>query len=467
MTHSLIGSALGLAFLLLPLSHAGAVADFGSEAKKILAHAGQKVGVSIRDPEGNEVFSQNSSQSLAPASIAKTVSTACSLNVLGPFYQFETVFGYKGKIQDSTLEGDIVIKGGGDPSLIIEDLREIVEKLRFVHGIQKITGNLIIDASFFGKDSLSMAEGFEGDEGRSFTAPLTPYSVNQNSFSFWITPDQRGNQKTRAVSLPANVVNVQITNKSKVGISNDVSVSYDPDKLQATIHGTMTKDAEPKGIYRSVDNSYQYALKLMQRLWVDSGGEWKNPEIKISTDSVKSVVLYRNLSRPLSKILMDVNKLSLNMGAEMIFLTAGAEKYGSPASYEKSMKLLGECLTGLKIKNGDIALTNGSGLSREANIKPSALSQFLTAYVKTAYAPEYLSSFGLSGLDGTVKSRMKEFPGRARLKTGSLKNVRSIAGFLYSQDGKAYSLAMIQNGVQPNDAKKLEDQIIEAFLRTH
>lgn len=460
-------TALVLALLASPSFAKDGIQGFAAEAKKILAGSGAKVSFSMRDAEGNEVVAVNSSQLLAPASVAKTVSTACSLDVLGPQFQFETVFAMKGKIQDNTLEGDLVVKGNGDPSLIIEDLHEIVEKLRFVHGIQKITGNLVIDASYFGKKSLSIADGFEGDEGRSFTAELTPYSVNQNSFSFWVVPDMRGGGKTRAAALPAGALNVQITNKCKVGGETEVSVSWDPDKLHATIGGTMAKDAEPKGIYRSVDDAYAYALKLMNRLWIDSGGEWKNPEVKVSTEAVKATVLYRNISRPLSKILNDVNKLSLNMGAEMIFLAAGAEKYGTPASYDKSLKLLGECLNEQKIKAGDIALTNGSGLSREAKLRVSALSQFLARYHTSAYAPEYLSSFGLLGLDGTVKSRLKNYPARARLKTGSLRDVRSIAGFLYNEEHKPFAFAMIQNGVNPTDAKKLEDRIIEAFLKSN
>lgn len=318
--------------------------DLSESFKKILGNK-KNISMSLRDSEGVELFNCNGDLALAPASIAKTVSTSCSLEVLGPQFQFETKFGYTGKIEGDTLNGDLVIQGSGDPSLVIEDLHEVIEKLRYLYGIKKITGNLIFDVSYFGVKSLSMANGFEGDEGRSFAADLTPIIFNQNSFSIWVTPDPRDSKKTRAVSLPADVLNVDIANKSKIASLTEVSVSYSPNKLAATITGSMSKDAEAKGIYRSVDDTYDYAFKILQHLWLKSGGEWKNGQFKISSTKVASDLLWNHSSRPLAKILMDVNKYSLNLGAEMIFLAAGAEKYGRPSSYDKSLMLLRECLS--------------------------------------------------------------------------------------------------------------------------
>jgi serine-type D-Ala-D-Ala carboxypeptidase/endopeptidase (penicillin-binding protein 4) len=442
-----------------------AQATLPQKLEKLLSSHGKKVSFSLRDTDGKEVSSFNGDLALSPASIAKAVTTACSLDVLGPQFQYETLFSASGQIEGDSLKGDLVIQGSGDPSIVIEDLREIVEKLRFVHGIKKITGDLIFDLSYFGKRALPTAEGFEGDSGRSFTADLTPISFNQNSFSIWVTPDLRDSKKTRAVSLPAQVVDVEISNRSKIASSTEVSVSYDPKKMEATVAGGMTKDAEPKGIYRAVGDSYEYAFKLFRRLWLDAGGEWPKGEAKYSNTPVKATLLWKHGSNPLSKILNDVNKLSLNLGAEMIFLAAGGSKFDRPANYDKSLNLLKECLSGYKIPEGSIVLNNGSGLSRQARIKTSGLSLFLQKYAQTPYAPEYLSSFGILGVDGTTKARLKNFAGRARLKTGSLKDVRSIAGYLYSADKKAYSFAMIQNSVDPNDAKQLEDEVIKTILQ--
>lgn len=440
--------------------------DLNAEIKSLLSKGNKEYSFSLRDHLGNEIININGEKPLAPASIAKTISTGCSLKTLGPQFQFETLFGYQGRLEGDTLKGDLVIQGGGDPSLVIEDLKEIIEKIRFVHGIKKIEGNLVLDVSYLGTKSLKMAEGFDGDNGRSFAAELTAVAMNQNSFSFWVTPDHRGNKNTRAVTLPAQVVDVNVTNKSKVGGSNTINVNYNPDTKMATITGAINEDAEPKGIYRSVADPYQYYTDLIQRLWLESGGEWPKNKTKIETQKQKYTLLWKHSSRPLAKILMDINKLSLNMGAEMTLLAAAEQKKGRPSNYEKVLTLLKECLTDFQINPADLKLTNASGLSRETEIKTSALTQFLWHMHKTAYSPEYLSSFSLLGIDGTTKSRLKQYAGRGRMKTGSIKGVRSIAGYLYNEKGQSMSFAMILNGVDSNSSqvKALEDQVLEKIL---
>ncbi|MBL7669660.1 MAG: D-alanyl-D-alanine carboxypeptidase/D-alanyl-D-alanine-endopeptidase [Bdellovibrionaceae bacterium] len=445
-------------------------ATIETEIKALLGVHGKKISFSLRGPDGHEIFNINGDKSLAPASIAKVVSTGCSLNILGPQFQFETFFGYKGKIEGETLKGDLVIQGGGDPSLVIEDLREVIEKLRYVHGIKKIEGSLIFDVSYFGVKSIKMAEGFDGDNGRSFAADLTAISMNQNSFSFWVTADHRNNQKTRAVTLPAQVLDIEVTNKTKIGSSTAVSVSYSPENQKAVLSGTISSDAEPKGLYRSVDDPYVYYTKLIRRLWTDSGGEWSSKEkYSIEIQPVKMTLLWKNYSRPLAKILMDINKLSLNLGAEMTLLAAGASKRNYPANYEKSLSVIKSCLKDFGVVENDIVLTNASGLSREAEIKTTALTQFLYQMQKSSYSAEYLTSFSLLGIDGTTKSRLQEYAGRGRVKTGSIRGVRSITGILTSKKREPYTFALILNGVDASDpdVKKSEDRVLEKILQTY
>jgi D-alanyl-D-alanine carboxypeptidase/D-alanyl-D-alanine-endopeptidase (penicillin-binding protein 4) len=443
--------------------------ELDKKIESLLKKQTSNYSFSLRAHDGTELINLNGQKLLSPASIAKTISTGCSLDILGPHFQFTTEFGYRGKIVGDTLKGDLIVHGGGDPSLVIEDLREIVEKIRYVHGIKKIEGNLIFDVSYLGVKSLKMAEGFEGDNGRSFAAELTAAPMNQNSFSFWVVADHRNDKETRSVTLPAQVVDVKVSNKTKVGKVNNISVSYDADDKKAVLSGTIPADAEPKGIYRSVPDAYDYATDLMIRLWRESGGEWAGNKTQIETSKIKSTLLWRHQSKPLSKILMDINKLSLNMGAEMTLMAAGAEKKGLPANYEKGLAVIKECLTKFKISSEDLKLTNASGLSRQTEIKTSALTQFLWNMHRSSFSPEYLSSFSIVGIDGTTKSRLKEFATKARLKTGSIRGVRSIAGYLYNQQGQSMSFALIMNGVDGTsaDAKSTEDQIIEMILKKY
>ncbi|MBK7963455.1 MAG: D-alanyl-D-alanine carboxypeptidase/D-alanyl-D-alanine-endopeptidase [Bdellovibrionales bacterium] len=234
--------------------------------------------------------------------------------------------------------------------------------------------------------------------------------------------------------------------------------------------GTISSDAEPKGLYRSVDDPYVYYTKLIRRLWTDSGGEWSSKEkYSIEIQPVKMTLLWKNYSRPLAKILMDINKLSLNLGAEMTLLAAGASKRNYPANYEKSLAVIKSCLKDFGVVENDIVLTNASGLSREAEIKTTALTQFLYQMQKSSYSAEYLASFSLLGIDGTTKSRLQEYAGRGRVKTGSIRGVRSITGILTSKKREPYTFALILNGVDASDpdVKKSEDRVLEKILQTY
>ncbi|MEQ1877654.1 MAG: D-alanyl-D-alanine carboxypeptidase/D-alanyl-D-alanine-endopeptidase [Bdellovibrionia bacterium] len=449
---------------------AGASGDgLDADVKTLLKSYGNKVSFSLREPGGGEVFNVNGSAPFAPASVAKLVSTGCSLWTLEPQYQFETVFGYRGKVDGETLKGDLVISGTGDPSLVVEDLREIIEKIRHLHNIKTIQGDLVFDVSYLGSKGLEIAAGFEGDAGRSFTALLTATPMNQNSFSFWVAPDQVTGKTTRATTLPAGVLDIKVSNKSKIGGGDGISVAYDPASKSATISGSVEGDSEPKGLYRSVPDTYDYYQKLIQRLWKDAGGEWPKGSYKIETASVKSKVLWKHTSKTLSRILMDVNKLSLNFGAELIFLAAGAKKKGRPASYDKSMTMLSDCFSEFKVAPGTIVLNNASGLSRDTTVQTSALTKFLNDYQQSPFGSEYLSSLSLIGMDGTAKSRLQKFAGRGRVKTGTLRDVRSIAGYLYSKARKPYSFALVFNGVSMSDPKikALEDRIVEKILEAN
>lgn len=441
--------------------------SLSQEIKNMLAGYKNKVSLSIRNPEGVEVMAINSEQGMAPASVAKSVSTACSLAALGPSFQFETIFGYRGQVSGSVLKGDLIISGNGDPSLVTENLREIIEKIRVLYSIKTIQGDLIFDTSYFNSDGLSMAEGFEGDAGRSFTALLTPFPMNQNSFAFWAAPDLGVGSKARVEILPANVLDIKIANQVREGGSTQLIVSYQPQSKSATVSGTVDKDGDLKGVYRAAPDAYSYYFSLIQKLWKETGGEWSKGTYKIQRSVQGKKTLVKHQSKNLSQILMDINKFSLNLGAELVFLAAGQKGATVPANYDKSKAMLARCLADYSIPADGIALMNASGLTRDSRMKTSALTKFLSQYHNSQFSAEYLASLSILGIDGTAKSRLTEYAGRGRVKTGTLKDVRSIAGFLYDQKHRPYTFAMFFNDVSMGDPKikVTEDQVMEKLFK--
>jgi len=259
------------------------------------------------------------------------------------------------------------------------------------------------------------------------------------------------------------VLDLKIKNDTHVGESTAVSVSYDPNSPEARLSGSVETGGE-KAIYRSVSDPYDYYSRLFHQLWQQSGGEWIDSSPQLSLSPVSATLLHTHQSRPLARVLMEVNKLSLNLGAEQIFLAAGS--LGGSASYEKSQTLLQGCLKRWSLSDQDVHLTNASGLSREAKVKTSAMTQVLSKMREHFVAPEYLSSLSISGVDGTTKSRLADLTGQLRVKTGSIQNVRAIAGYYYPKTGGTYTFALILNGLKAADGqvKAAEDQFLrQAF----
>ncbi|MFN8944606.1 MAG: D-alanyl-D-alanine carboxypeptidase, partial [Pseudobdellovibrionaceae bacterium] len=147
-----------------------------------------------------------------------------------------------------------------------------IEKIRVLYGIRKIDGDLIFDISYFNSEGLKISEGFEADAGRSFTTLLTPFPMNQNSFAVWAAPDLGSGQKARVSILPANVLDIRITNQVREAGTTQLSVSYQPQTRSAVVTGTVDRDGDLKGVYRAAPDTYDYYFRLIQKIWKDSGG---------------------------------------------------------------------------------------------------------------------------------------------------------------------------------------------------
>ena len=436
------------------------------QIKKNLGSLWTQTSLSVRNEAGQELAQVNGHKDRAPASIAKTVSTACALEALGPDFQFHTHFGWIGQIEKDQLKGSLVLTGEGDPSLVLEDLRETLQKIRTLYGVRKISGPLIFQTHYFPQSQWPLGDGFEGDEGRSFATVLTPLPLTQNSFSIWAVPNPDPSQPPMVSVIPAGVLNFQIESTVRMGKSSQISVGYRPDRSAVKVSGTLAYN-DIKTIYRGVPDPYSYYNQLIHRLWLDSGGEWSAQDFKIESQEIAVHPFIDLDSKPLSKILMDINKYSLNLGAELTLLAAAR---GDSHSTNPSLAtaFLQKCLAAKQIPEGTIYLNNASGLSREARIQASSLSLFLQKMLRSDFAPEYLSSLSLAGLDGTTKSRLKNLKGKARLKTGSIKNVSSIAGYVFSPTGRPVTFALIMNGVQASEprVKKTQDLVIQTIYRS-
>lgn len=449
---------------LLALSSWGFVAvALPPSVEKILKPYGTQASFSAQDATGKELANYQGDVPFTPASVAKLVSSACSFSHLGPSFKFETRILTTGVLKDGVLSGNLIFKGAGDPSFVIENLKEILEQLYVVFGIREIRGELIFDLSYLGVEFLSLANGFEGDEGRSFAADLSALPFNFSSFSFWIWG---GDGKIITSVLPKDSVSVRMQSQLTLAPSGStqVSVNFNPKTQVAGLSGKVASGAEPRVIYRAVPNHFQYVATSVERVWKELGGRWPGFKWRTSTAAVAGDLRLIHRSQPVSKLLMDVNKLSTNYAAELILMAAAVQRFGVPGTQEKMKRLLSDCLQSSGFKPEQINLENASGLSRTSRISASALSEFLRRVSQSAFGPEYLSTLSILGVDGTTRARLPDLSGRARLKTGTLRGVRTISGYVYGKDRsapKTFSLFFNCGNCSADQMQRSEDALIQ------
>jgi len=454
--HSLLILLTSLSLALKP--------EVQTKIRSLLAPYKKEVGFSLRTLEGKEIFSINGNKKYAPASVAKAVSSACSMWQLGTAFQFETQFGHTGTIKKGVLNGDLVVKGGGDPSFVIEDLKEVLERLQVLFGIREIKGKLIFDLSYFENSKLNVLEGFDGDKGRAFRAQLNAFVLNHNAFSIWIVPTKK--PRPDVSILPRDVFPFGIDNKLKTTSKGRywVNLNYRVNKKTLTLSGTVPSRSSVRGYYRALSNPFESHANLFVRLWRELGGKWSQPKFKISQVPVSFKSLWSHKSRPVSRILLDVNKLSTNLASELVFLGAAANRFGVPVNIKKYKDMMSACLNHYKVSQSKIQLDNASGLSRKALVEPSALTELLSKFVRQDYGPEYLASLSILGRDGTLKDRLSGYEGKARLKSGTLKGKRTLAGYVYPRHGKPLSFALLFRCTSCDRLTKVEDKVLITLI---
>lgn len=438
-----------------------------SKIKEILKPYGAKAALSVRNLRGDTQYSHNSLGSYPPASLAKIFSSACVLNELGPDFRFETPWSYRGKIKGSTLEGDIVVSGSGDFSFVIEDLKMIVEYIRFALGIKTITGKLVFETRFLSKPFMSFSDDFNHDRGRAFSAAITAAPINHNAFAIWVIPEK---PRPRIEIFPKKSIDLKIENKLRLMPGrfrgSRTNLDFRIDKSRLIMNGQIGASDDLRIYYRALPNPYESFAKLFQYNFNLLGGRWDG-SFELKNESEKTGNLWTHRSTNMSRLLIDVNKLSTNFGAEMALMAAAHQRTKLPVNESKVTELLKNCLSSFGLSEKEILLENASGLSRTSRFQPAAMTKFLSELSGARFFPEFLSNLSVLGQDGTTKSRLQAYEGRARLKTGTLKNVRALAGYVFPQGRALMSMALVLDCGKCDLERweKLEDQILKILIK--
>jgi D-alanyl-D-alanine carboxypeptidase/D-alanyl-D-alanine-endopeptidase (penicillin-binding protein 4) len=403
----------------------------------------------IVDPEsGRVVRSQNPDTPRSPASTIKVVTTIAALELLGPAYTWHTHASIRGALEGGVLDGDLILQGGGDPYMTLERWWSFARALR-AKGLERIHGDIVIDDTAFSLPPEDPGE-FDGRPNRSYNVVPDAMMVNFQSVEFQVVPDAEA-RRVDVIASPAPV-NLQIDNRVRfapgrcAGAAGRVdfkvaSASWD----KVVFSGALSPHCAERSFARVLLQPATYAFGTFVELWRELGGEFTGKlRVEAAPADAQAFLTFDSLS--LAEIVRLTNKFSNNLMARHLLLTMGAEKSGNPATLEKGAAAVAEWgrERGLDLRGMDI--DNGSGLSRITHISALQMAEILRAAYRSPYAPEFLASLPLAGVDGTLRARMKTSPaGAVRLKTGHLDGVTGVAGYVTTNSGRTYILVSLVN----------------------
>jgi D-alanyl-D-alanine carboxypeptidase/D-alanyl-D-alanine-endopeptidase (penicillin-binding protein 4) len=405
--------------------------------------AGASSIVIVEADSGHVVMSHNADTPRSPASTIKTVTTFAALDMLGPAFLWQT--------RAWLYDGDLILQGGGDPYMTLERWWSFVQGLR-ADGLKSIRGDIVIDNTAF---SLGREDpgAFDGRPNRSYNVSPDALMVNFQSIDFKLFADP-DSHKVQVIANPAPV-NLDVENRIRFapgrcgGSAGRVdfqvaSAAWD----RVVFSGALSPHCAPRTIARILLQPATYAFGTFVALWRQSGGEFSG-KLRIEPTPADAKPLFTFDSLSLGEIVRLTNKHSSNLMARHLLLTLGKERYGDPATPEKGAAAIADWGRERGFDLSGVDIDNGSGLSRTTHISALQMAKVLNAAYHSRFAPEFLASLPLAGMDGTLRARMKGSPaGSVRLKTGHLESVSGVAGYVTTAAGKTYILVSLVNHVR-------------------
>ncbi len=457
-----------ISLLVLFLLSNYAQAELPASVADALKNAGipqQNVAVYVQAVESDSpILSHNAGSSMNPASVMKLVTTNAALDLLSPVYRWKTEVYRDGNVSNGVLNGNLIIKGYGDPSFKAQEFWRLLMSLQQA-GIKQIKGDLIIDKSVFAKN-VGNRNTFDDETWRAYNAMPSAFLVNGRNTSFKFVATEASVIVSQEFELPE----VQIINKMKLSTGacgewrSNFGYTVKPlaNKAVVTFSGTFSPDCGERYLELSVFDDEKYAFYTFRKLWRELGGSF-NGNLKVQDLPISSTKILEQQSDPLGYVIRDINKWSNNLMARQLLLTLGAEKGGTPATEAKGAEAVKAWLAGKGLRFDELVIENGSGLSRTERISAEHLGKMLIAAFRSPVMPELMASLPILAADGTVKKRLNDSQanGRAHLKTGSLDGVSAFAGYEIDANNHRHVLVMMVNHPKAAASKAAQDALIE------
>jgi D-alanyl-D-alanine carboxypeptidase/D-alanyl-D-alanine-endopeptidase (penicillin-binding protein 4) len=368
-------------------------------------------------------------------------------------------------VRNGRLEGDLVLRGGGDPGLTTERFWTLLREVR-ARGIRDIAGDLVIDDTLFAPNGEDPGD-FDNQRYRAYNVLPSAVLVNSNTVEFRVMRDATGVSVYVDPPLEGFRVENRIGDRRGPCSGFQRGVAFDlPDGFDgrhAVLSGSFPTGCTEYSLWRSVLPAPQFADALFRALWRQLGGSIEGGlRIEAAPADAQQLLVYRSL--PLNDQLRAINKWSNNPMTRHLLLTLGLEHAGPPATPEKGRAAVDAWLAAKGLAMPGLQLDNGSGLSRDTRVTAAGLGAMLLDAWSHPQMADFIASLPIAAHDGTLRRRYQgDMAGRLSLKTGRLDEVSAIAGVMQSRAGKRYVVVVILNA---QDAHRgVGEAVHESVLR--
>lgn len=412
---------------------------------------GASIGFIAENINQNKIIADHNGQTfMLPASTQKVFTALAAKLALGDEFRFETSLQTQGKVQNNQLDGDLIVKFTGDPDLTTGQLYGLFATLK-KQGVNQINGNLILDTSVFA--SHDRGSGWIwNDLTMCFNSP--PAAVNLDNNCFYVNLDANKSvgefvQFNVPTQYPIQVFGqVRVVGAEEAPYCQLDAVVHDNNRYQ--IKGCIARQTKPFGLSFAVQDTDAYAAAIVQRQLRQTGIQFSG-QVQQPHQPQQGTVLAQHLSKPLPELIKKMMKKSDNQIADSLFRTIAYHTFKRPASFQLGSLALKRILsTQAKIKFGHSIIADGSGLSRHNLVDPNTMLQALNYIARNEDKLHLMDSFPVAGVDGTISGRGSlinpPLVKNVLAKTGSLKGVYNLAGFMTNARGERIAFVQFING---------------------
>jgi D-alanyl-D-alanine carboxypeptidase/D-alanyl-D-alanine-endopeptidase (penicillin-binding protein 4) len=436
---------------------------------RALASAGitlSNVGIWVQPVDGTTpTLALNDQQAMNPASVMKLVTSFAALEALGPAHTWTTRVATRGQHTGRVLHGDLHLVGGGDPVLGYERLWKMLRKVREM-GITMIEGDIVLDGSVLRLPNHD-PYAFDGKGLRPYNSGPHGLLLHFNTLHLSLTPPANaGRLVTVTPHPPLKGLTIKNTIQGTNGACGvwyhglDAALESAPEGVKLVLGGTLPLSCGAREWASTPLSAEEYGAALVAGLWEEIGGSLGG-SVRSGSTPATATTLVSETSPALGEIVREMNKWSSNVIARQLLAALGANRAADAVA--AGVVAATAQLARAGIPTEGLVIENGSGLSRIARIRAASLGKLLLTAWQRPYMPEFIASLPIAGVDGTAQRRLNTSPanGHAHIKTGTINNVRAMAGYVLDRNGRRHAVVMMVNDPAASASKGAQDALLE------